>query len=58
LPFVRNCIKCSLESNSGTSTNLNLGRPKMEIETIAAEDKLVERHDLRGGSGPSHVYRL
>jgi RNA polymerase-binding transcription factor DksA len=48
LPFVRNCIKCSLESNSGTSTNLNLGRPKMEIETIAAEEKLVERRDLRG----------
>jgi DnaK suppressor protein len=52
LPDVRTCVKCSDQRSAGPHSNLNRGRASTEIETIAADEKLIKRRDLRHALEP------
>ena len=52
IPYARHCIACAEKLETGGRLNLNDGRPDVETETIAANEKLLGGRDLDGERGP------
>ncbi len=59
LPYVRFCIKCADENQQGLAVNLNSGRPRLPLDTIAPEGSMEEdwrpEVDAARGAGGRNV---
>jgi RNA polymerase-binding transcription factor DksA len=55
IPFVRYCVKCSVDFNGAPTGNLDVGRPHWPEDTIAPEGNMAEYRRRRGRQGDVHA---